>query len=333
MKIAVIGGGWVGCHLAKKMKGNHKIQIYEKNFDLFTETSFKNQNRLHLGYHYPRNYQTRQLCKNTFYLFLNEYGFLTKDVNKNLYCVDDKKSTLDFKTYLQIFSDLDYAIQDHSFLNTSGCINTKEKQINFEKANEFFNQELKHLHVEENIKIKDLRLLSKDYDLIIDCTNNHLNEKNDDNNFYELTVSYLYYKKAENKFNALTFMDGDFFSIFPYKENIFTVTDVKRTPIKKFTNHEEIKLYKEKILENNFLETNRYEIEKNIINYYPEFNKHFQYKDYFLSTKSKVLSASDNRYPVISYKDNLIKCFTGKIQGIYIIEEAINKYIKQHERK
>lgn len=333
MKICIIGGGWVGSHLAIKFRNDHDVSIYEKNVKLFTETSFNNQNRLHLGYHYPRNYQTRQLCKNTFHLFLNEYGFLTKGVNKNLYCVDDKRSMLDFNTYLQIFSDLDYTIEDHSFLNTSGCINAKEKQIMFEKANHFFNQELNHFHIQENIKIKDLHLLAKDHNLVIDCTNNHLNKKNDFNNFYELTVSYLYDKKRKNSFDALTFMDGDFFSIFPYKGNTFTVTDVKRTPIKKFINHEEIMFYKEKILENSFLEINRYEIEKNIINYYPEFNKDFEYKDYFLSTKSKTLSGSDNRYPVISYKDNIIKCFTGKIQGIYIIEEAVNKYIKEYERR
>ena len=31
MKIAIIGGGWVGCHLAYKFKNTHQITLYEKN--------------------------------------------------------------------------------------------------------------------------------------------------------------------------------------------------------------------------------------------------------------------------------------------------------------
>jgi len=40
MKIAIIGGGWVGCHLAYKLKGNHNVTLFDKNNLLFTETSY-----------------------------------------------------------------------------------------------------------------------------------------------------------------------------------------------------------------------------------------------------------------------------------------------------
>ena len=73
MKITIIGGGWVGCHLAKKLILNHDVKIYDKNKSLFEESSYKNQNRLHLGYHYSRNHKTRELCKNTFQKFIEEY--------------------------------------------------------------------------------------------------------------------------------------------------------------------------------------------------------------------------------------------------------------------
>ena len=43
MKIGIIGGGWVGCHLANKLKENHEITIFEKNKTIFSETSIKNQ--------------------------------------------------------------------------------------------------------------------------------------------------------------------------------------------------------------------------------------------------------------------------------------------------
>ena len=50
-------------------------------------------------------------------------------------------------------------------------------------------------------------------------------------------------------------------------------------------------------------------------------------KKSFLSIKSKVKDESDSRYPVIKQTNNVISCFTGKIQGIYIIEDYILKLI------
>ena len=47
MKIAIIGGGWVGCHLATKLFiAGHEISIYEKNAKLFQETSDRKSTRL-----------------------------------------------------------------------------------------------------------------------------------------------------------------------------------------------------------------------------------------------------------------------------------------------
>ena len=44
-KIAIIGAGWVGCHLAKNLKDNHNVKLIDKS-GIFAETSFRNQNRL-----------------------------------------------------------------------------------------------------------------------------------------------------------------------------------------------------------------------------------------------------------------------------------------------
>ena len=35
MNIAIIGGGWIGCHLAVKLKNTHNATLYEKNKNLF----------------------------------------------------------------------------------------------------------------------------------------------------------------------------------------------------------------------------------------------------------------------------------------------------------
>ena len=96
MKISIIGTGWVGCHLSNVLKNEHDVTLYEKNDKIFNGTSYYNQNRLHYGYHYARNYETRNLCKTTFYRFINDYGFCVTDIDKNFYCVPKKLSLIDF---------------------------------------------------------------------------------------------------------------------------------------------------------------------------------------------------------------------------------------------
>jgi glycine/D-amino acid oxidase-like deaminating enzyme len=59
MKIAVIGGGVFGSvasyFLANK---GHDVTLFEKNSQILTGASSNNQNRLHLGFHYPRDIET-----------------------------------------------------------------------------------------------------------------------------------------------------------------------------------------------------------------------------------------------------------------------------------
>lgn len=323
MKIAIIGGGWVGCHLAMKLKNDHQITLFDKNSELFTETSYKNQNRLHYGFHYARNSKTRLMCKDTFNLFLNDYSFLTEEIQNNLYCVPDRDSIMDYETYMEIFKNFEKNKSDITFKNINGCINTNERYINFELAKNFFNKELKDVFKKVDINKKKLNQLSIDYDLVINATNNSIKDFSSTDSFYELTISLIYEKISHIPFDALTLVDGSFFSLYPYRQNKFTLTDVEHTPIKRFSTTKSLNKFTSKI-DKKFIENKIQLMEKKVKHYFPNFNDFFKYDSYFLSTKSKIINNSDERYPVITKDDNIINCFTGKIQGIYIIE----KYIK-----
>jgi hypothetical protein len=329
MKIAIIGGGWVGCHLAAKLKKNHDITIFEKDKKIFNGTSYKNQNRLHYGYHYARNHKTRELCKSTFYKFIDDYGFCVTDISKNFYCVPKKMSLLDLESYLKIFNDYPIELTNHNFINTEGCILTNEKHINFEKVRSFFEKELGDLIVYENIDKVKLKKLSKNYDLVIDSTNNFMGLINEDF-FYELTLTLIYEKINPTEFDSVTFVDGELFSIYPYKDNKFTLTDVKLTPLNRFTTIDSIEEFSKNIDET-FILNKKNEFEKRVLKFMKDFNKYFKYDTYFLSIKSKVDDESGNRYPVIKKENNIITCFTGKIQGIYIIENTIKEIINNEK--
>jgi L-2-hydroxyglutarate oxidase LhgO len=57
MKILIVVVDGLECHLAYKLMNEYDVTIFDKNKHLFLETSNNNQNRLHMGYHYPRSFE------------------------------------------------------------------------------------------------------------------------------------------------------------------------------------------------------------------------------------------------------------------------------------
>lgn len=321
-KIAIIGGGWVGCHLASKLKDKHDVVLFDKNERLFEETSSNNQNRLHLGFHYARSFKTRELCRSTYNRFLHDYNKFTDVVTKNYYCVPNK-SNIDFMTYLKIFDDFvwDLEAPPSCLMGIAGAINTQERYIDFRRVSEHFNTELRSISVQKTIRSTDG--LSAEFDLVINATNNMLNSGED--SFFELTTTLMYTRLAKDlPFDALTLVDGSFFSLYPYDHNRFSLTDVEHTPIAKFIDVESLRKFK---LTAGSITHIRDLMEAKAVSYYPEFLKHFAYDGYFTAVKSKPHSASADRYPVVTVDGNVVSCYTGKIQGVYVIEDQILKML------
>ena len=321
MKIAIIGGGWVGCHLANKLRDVHKVTIFEKNAKLFQESSYSNQNRLHRGYHYARNSKTRELCEKTFTRFTNDYNFMVEPVHNNAYAVPNE-SVLDYGTYKKIFYDYHFSEVDFGLDNLKDIILVDERYIDFEKANEYFNFKLNDIVI--NTEVTNAKALKEDFDLVINCTNNHIRDPKCTDAFYEIAITLLYEKIGYTPFGALTLVDGEFFSIYPHSENTYTLSDVRHTPVETFDSVKELNKFEFSEANLNFykeLFTAR------VKKYYPDFDKAFKYKDYFLATKAKYKNSSADRYPVISQQGNVINCFTGKIQGIYVIEDYVKNEI------
>jgi hypothetical protein len=116
------------------------------------------------------------------------------------------------------------------------------------------------------------------------------------------------------------------FSIYPYRQNKYTVTDVQYTPMYMSENIKDLKNYKGTINEV-MIDNLRSKIEDKIIYYYGGFKTHFKYDNYYTSVKVKRSSESADRYPTIIKNNNVITCVTGKIQGIYTLEDYIKNEI------
>lgn len=312
MKIAIIGAGWVGCHLANNLKQNNDVTLYEKD-KVFSGSSFYNQNRLHLGYHYSRSFNTRNLCKNTFTQFYNDYFFVIENVKKNIYSIPINDSLIDFKTYLKIFEDFNThkIIKVKNLKHIEGSILVEEKYINPIKSKKFFQDKLLDLIVYDEISENGVSALKKDFDLIINATNNNFLSIKDDI-FSENCIVFLYEKIKDSEFDALTLVDGKLMSIYPYdlNYNLYSLTDVEFTPQGNLS----IEILKSKM-------------ENKVLKYYDNFLNDFKYHSYIKSIKYKLKNLSDTRIPLITQTENIINCFTGKIQGIYFIEDYIRKLL------
>lgn len=73
-KIAVIGGGWYGCHIALVLKSaGYDVTVFESAEDLFKGISGNLGIRLHAGPHYPRSEKTRKSCREGLAEFIATY--------------------------------------------------------------------------------------------------------------------------------------------------------------------------------------------------------------------------------------------------------------------
>lgn len=332
--IIIIGAGWYGCHIALKLQNKYKILILEKESEIFKKSSYYNQNRVHEGYHYARDFNTRNLCQKYYNRFISEYSECIKDVEKNYYCIS-KDSLICGRTYLSIFrhEDFNFTIDKNNNMFThiyGNPLQVDEKMIISELSKEFFKRELNNVNINCNTEVKSIIEFNKfimvnnnfKCKLLLDCTFGQIGfDKRE--YIYELTLSLIYKKQRE--FGGLTIVDGNFCSIYPHdNDNNYTLTDVEHTPIIKSNNFNSIKDYQPTDEE---IESKRVKMEEKIKLYFPSFDKYFTYKSYFLSFKTKMVSGSDTRDISIFQNNNIISVNCGKIYGIFEWEEYVNNFL------
>jgi hypothetical protein len=334
MKVAIIGAGWYGCHLATVLKKyDIEIDIYEKESEIFQQASSKNQNRLHLGFHYPRSFLTRDQSKEGYKKFFKLYGDFCFKVEKNIYSVDNRKSLIDFETYVAIMESakLDFKVVEYPFKifsNLDGFIETNEMVIDFDLAKKYFEKELEEnlilntAIIESDIQEckKEILISEKAYDYIINCTWGTFKPFNNVDIFYEPCVSFLY--KTHKRNFALTIMDGEFISIYPYNNNLYTLTSVKNTPLAKYKNMREVNIHLDSLVDKEILDI-RNKIEKETLYYYPKFLEDFSYNGYYTSIKTKLNVKNDCRQVIVESRGREVYVLPGKIDTIFYAEEKL----------
>lgn len=319
MKALVLGAGWYGCHACVVLDDmGIQYKICDVANDFFAGSSSKNQNRLHLGFHYPRSFKTRSECQNGFDRFMKVYGGFTAEIPNNYYCIDSK-SLMDCKSYAAIYRYENIPFEESAlpcalpFLFDSstidGVIRVDERFIDFRRAGAYFKQRLEGSMVKNYssgmLSFEGGRALcdGEAFDIVVDCTYSTVNSSM----FYENCVSLVYELNEPSMF-AITVVDGPFWSLYPYDIDgrLYTLTDVEHTPAG--------------------TEDARAKMEEKVRRYIPDFDERFAYRGHFVSKKAKPGDVgSDDRSLAWCREDNVIRFSGGKLTGIFAMEEVLRR--------
>lgn len=339
MKIAIIGAGWYGCHLASSFKAlGFEVLVFEKSDQILSAASGNNQFRLHQGFHYARNHRTRLQSREGYSRFIERYAKLSLPISNNIYAVPEKDSLMDFLTYRMIMSatGLEFAEIDlgkYGIENCSGGLRVNERKLLIGRSRQFFNKRLESsLRLGQKISkinLYDDRVeVEGDYfDYVVDATWGAL-ESLDKFVFFEPTVLFYYSSKDTEEF-AFTAVDGPLCSIYPSEEEgVFTLSSVIHTPLNRFYSSEQAWSFLQTIPVKE-LDAKRVAMEKQVSQYYPRFMDEFEYLEPQLSVKTKISGANDDRSCYVSKKGRLFKVLSGKIDTIFMHQILLFLCLKQ----
>lgn len=338
MKIAVIGAGFYGLHIASRLKAlGLEVKVFEKSDRVLGFASGNNQFRLHCGFHYARNFRTRQQSRDGYFRFLERYGSLTEEISENYYLVPEGDSLIDFATYklIMMSSGLDFVEKEKPDLirHPCGSVLTNERVLMIDRARLYFQQNLSgciQLETEALVTANEcsVEVNGETFHYCVDCTWGHLMP--DKNFFFESTI-LLYYNKrtSATPSRAYTFVDGPLCSLYPTEDqDIFTLSSVPHTPISQHSTSAEA-LHSIANISSHDTNLKRLLMEKQIMRYYPSFLDDYEYIEPQLCVKTKPFGQDDDRSCYVKRNGRLISCLSGKVDNIFYAAAEVLSLIEE----
>ena len=315
--------------------------IVDEKGRIFGGASASNQNRLHLGFHYPRSHATRQESQLGYQRFLEEFPRFARDVDTYYFIA--QRSILDYPTYTAIFkqestpfeevpleqaaASLDLALEP-SYLDPAGrntCIRCDEKWIDWVAVKQHYTDKY------------GSRLASipsaqpQNAELMIDCTYGQLHPPTDAS--YEVCLTLVYERMMPGPPVAITVMDGTFFSLYPYQYNEhtgllqYTLTHVKHTPVTEFQDAEAAKLLAAGLPESTVAEKRELMVQE-VTRFLPDFEQKFRHVDHYVSIKCKFrdTGTEDRSMRTWQPQPHVLSFCGGKITGVFAMAKHISAF-------
>lgn len=242
LKIAVIGGGIFGGLISAELgRRGISVNLFERNPKIMVGASLNNQNRLHLGYHYPRDDNTAKQCIAGFERFKQAFpGCVSNNFSNNYYISarNSKVSMADYEDFCCRVG-LEFNPVPEGFpvevINVLGGISTNEvvydsqllsvevqKLLTKNGVKVFCNHNISTVKKLDNSKFS-LKVDSTEvgsFDKVINCTYANFNKFNIGLGLSSKTLQYEYTLVPIIKWLdhtvGVTVMDGSFMTVLPF---------------------------------------------------------------------------------------------------------------------
>ena len=352
-KICIVGAGIFGCTIALRLSENksYLIDIIEKNDDIMNGVTMKNQQRFHLGYHYPRSQKTINEIKNSYKNFIKFYGDKIFGNTINLYGISNVKSKLTFLNYIKKLKKSELSIKHNKSLDiftdlVENSILTDEKILNYFK---FKKNVRSKIFSKKNINLKLGHSFKKDvydsYDKIILCTYSNNNELLKKFNItkipkmsYELVEKIIIELPKKFKKISAVILDGNFLNFDPYigtKFHLLSVVTKSKIEIiqNKFPLFKNKKKYLIEKKNHNSIHISNF---KNFIiegkKYVPILSKAKYINSFYTVRCTNIDKNSHNRTNEIKlYNDKIITVLSGKWNTCVNVANDIYKIINSND--
>lgn len=217
---AVLGGGIYGCVSAVALANKgYAVDLYEKNVDILSAATFTNQYRVHLGFHYPRSFETRQECIDADVFFRKEFGQTLDMKSQHFYAVSAKGSKVTREEFLEAMDESGLAYELVEPLdNCSLTLLSQEVSVDPHKLRQTLRKRLFGCGVTVHLGTKASKGLLGSYGVVVNATYKNLNEFTDEASEFKFQLVEKIAVKLPTSWKnfSLVVMDGDFFSIDPF---------------------------------------------------------------------------------------------------------------------
>ena len=257
MDMLVIGGGFFGMYLSERLAiGGHGVSLVERESGFMRRASYRNQARVHNGYHYPRSMLTAMRSKASFSRFVAEFGDCIDDSFDHYYMISNvlsKTSARQFENFCarlglsckaaprSIRSLVDsrhvedvFTVREFAF----DAIKLKEVMLRrIQRAGVGFRLD----RMIDSVERRGGKLVAGDFgrfDMVFNCTYSMINLVIRKSKLppiplkHQLTEIALVEVPGELGNVGVTVMDGPFFSLtpFPCEKNLHSLSHVRYTP-------------------------------------------------------------------------------------------------------
>lgn len=358
----VIGGGFYGAnialYLADQLGGS--VLLLEKEASLISMASYKNQARVHNGYHYPRSFTTAYRSRINLPRFIQDWPSAVKMDFTKLYAIARKNSKVTAKQFERFCQNIGAKIEisneysrifnnqlvEKAFLVEEYVFDATllekwvSEQLEYSKVNVYLNSTVTHVYQLDRDLLEIIyttengiqkRIETK---LVFNCTYSGLNQISGDFSGtktklkHELTEMVLLDVPSEFKKLGITMMDGPFFSLMPFPSlKSHTLSHVRYTPHFSWFDHQDINPYS--VLSQYPKITRVDRMIRDVQRYMPEIIK-AKYQDSLFEIKTILLkNEGDDGRPILFEEYHNLPGFYsilgGKIDNIYDALEMLSR--------